>query len=81
MLKHQLCAGIDCHEVCLYSLMKPRGTQELHSNSTTFGVKENMYWIPINELDNYKAFPTFMKDYLCREHVGIEHIVTDERTR
>ena len=45
-----------------------RGTQELHSNSTTFGVKENMYWIPINELDNYKAFPTFMKDYLCREY-------------
>ena len=74
-------AGLDCHEVCLYYLMKPRGTQELHSNSTTFGVKENMYWIPINELDNYKAFPSFMKDYLCREHVGIEHIVTDERTR
>ena len=45
------------------------------------GVKENMYWIPINELDNYKAFPTFMKDYLCREHVGIEHIVTDERSK
>ena len=43
--------------------------------------KENMFWIPINELDNYKAFPSFMKDYLCREHVGIEHIVTDERTR
>lgn len=69
-------AGLDCHEVCFYYLMKPRGTQELHSNSTTFGVKENMYWIPINELDNYKAFPTFMKDYLCREH-----IVTDERIR
>lgn len=73
--------GLNCHEVCFYYLMKPRGTQELHSNSTTFGVKENMYWIPINELDNYKAFPTFIKDYLCREHVGIEHIVTDERSR
>ena len=34
--------------------------------------KENKY---------YKAFPSFMKDYLCRENVGIEHIVTDERTR
>ena len=62
-------------------LLGKRGTQELHSNSTTFGVKENMYWIPINELDNYKAFPTFMKDYLYREHVGLAHIVTDERTR
>lgn len=36
-------AGLDCHEICLYFLMKPRGSQELNSNSTTFGVKENMY--------------------------------------
>lgn len=31
------------------------------------------------ELDKYKAFPTFMKDYLQNEHSGVEHIVTDER--
>ena len=61
--------------------MKPRGTQELNSNSTTFGVKENMYWIPIEELDKYKAFPSFMKEYLNKEHIGIEHIITDERSK
>lgn len=72
-------AGLDCHEISLYFLMKPRGTQELNSNSTTFGVKENMYWIPIEELDKYKAFPSFMKEYLSKEHIGIEHIITDER--
>lgn len=71
--------GMDCHEIAMYFIMKPRGTQELHSNSHTQGVKENMYWIPIAELDKYKAFPSFMKDYLQRKHVGIEHIVTDER--
>lgn len=72
--------GLDCHEICLYFLMKPRGTQELHSNSTTQqGIKEEMRWIPIAELDKYKAFPSFMKDYLSKEHLGIEHIVTDER--
>lgn len=60
--------------------MKPRGSQELHSDSKTLaGVKENMFWLPIKELDKYKAFPSFMKDYLSREHTGIEHIVTDER--
>lgn len=59
--------------------MKPRGTQELHSNSTTCGVQEEMHWLPIKELDKYKAFPSFMKDYLSKEHFGIEHIVTDER--
>ena len=71
--------GMDCHEIALYFLMKPRGTKELHSESYTQGVRENMYWLPIAELDKYKAFPTFMKDYLQNEHSGVEHIVTDER--
>lgn len=43
------------------------------------GAKENMYWISIEELDYYRAFPSFMKDYLLVKHRGIEHIVTDER--
>ena len=70
---------MDCHEICLYFMMKPRGTKELHSNSYTHGVKEQMHWIPIENLDKYKAFPSFLKDYLSREHIGIEHIITDER--
>ena len=71
--------GLDCHEICLYFLMKPRGTQELHSNSITCGVREEMHWLPVRELDNYKAFPSFMKEYLSKDHHGIEHIITDER--
>lgn len=70
--------GLNCHEICFYFRMKPRGTQELRSNSRTQGVKENMYWIPIRKLDQYKAFPSFMKEYLSRQHKGIEHIVTYE---
>ena len=71
--------GLDCHEICLYFLMKPRGTQELHSDSYTLGVREEMHWLPIDSLDTCKAFPSFLQDYLGREHLGIEHIVTDER--
>ena len=59
--------------------MKPRGTQELNSNSVTQGVKEEMRWIPIKSLDKHKAFPTFLKGYLSNCHSGIEHIVTDGR--
>ena len=59
--------------------MKPRGTKELNSNSYTRGIKETMHWLPVCELDKYKAFPSFMKEYLQSEHYGIEHIVTDER--
>ena len=71
--------GRECHEIALYYLMKPRGTQKLNSNSYTQGVRETMHWIPIADLDNYKAFPSFLKAYLQTEHSGIEHIVTDER--
>lgn len=73
--------GYRCHEVAFYYLMKSRGRKELHSDSYTCGVRENMHWIPIEELDHYKAFPTFMKDYLKSIPDGIVHIVTDEREK
>ena len=72
--------GMNCHELSFYFLMKPRGTRELCSNSTTLGgLKEEMRWIPLEDLDKYKAYPAFLKDFLSRDHKGIEHIVTDER--
>lgn len=71
--------GLDCHEISFYFLMKPRGTQELHSSSYTHGAKEEMHWIPIEDLDQYKAFPGFLKEYLSKEHCEIEHILTDSR--
>lgn len=71
---------IDCHEIAFYYLMKPRGTKILNSQSYTCGnIRETMHWIPVEDLDKYKAFPSFMKEYLQTEHFGIEHIVTDER--
>ena len=73
-------AGYDCHEVAFYYLMKPRGTQELNSNSMTQdGLKEEMHWIPLADLDKHKAYPTFLKEVLPRLDNGIIHIVTDER--
>lgn len=72
-------SGLDCHEISFYYLMKPRGTRELSSNSFTQGVRESMHWIRIDDLDKYKAFPTFLKYFLNSKHEGIEHIVTDER--
>ncbi|MBR2408083.1 MAG: NUDIX domain-containing protein [Lachnospiraceae bacterium] len=71
--------GYSCHEVAFYFLMKPRGTQELNSNSYTGGYKENMYWIPIEELGKHRAYPTFMKEYLSKMPKEILHIVTNER--
>ena len=73
-------AGYDCHEVAFYFLMKPRGTKELHSNSLTQdGVKEEMHWIPLEDLEKYRVYPTFFNEVLARADEGILHIVTDER--
>lgn len=52
---------------------------KIHIDSYTRGVKENMYWMSIEDFDKHKVFPSWLKDYLSREHNGIEHIVTDER--
>lgn len=72
--------ALDCHELSFYFMMKPRGTQELNSNSiSAYGDKELMHWVPIEDLDKVKAFPAFLKDYLSKEHTGVEHIVTDDR--
>ncbi len=72
--------GLRCHELALYFLMKPRGTKELHSESVNrFHDRETMHWLPIADLDAYTVYPAFMKQFLSREHPGIEHIVTDER--
>lgn len=71
--------GLHCHEIALYYLMKPRGTRELHSESyTSSGAKEEMVWIPIEDLPRHRAFPTFLYDYLTHSHIGVEHIVTEE---
>ena len=34
--------GLNCHEICFYFLMKPKGNQKLNSNSFTSGHKEQM---------------------------------------
>lgn len=71
--------GLNCHEISFYYLMKPRGSKELNSKSYTHGAREEMHWIPIEDLPKYKAFPSFLGEYLASEHSEIMHIVTDER--
>lgn len=72
--------GVDCHEIALYYMMKPKGNKNLNSQSLTKGgVKESMHWLPIGELEKYNAYPSFMKEYLKSDHIGVRHIITDEK--
>lgn len=74
-----LLAGLDCHEIAFFFLMKPRGIKEFDNNSYTHGVKEEMCWLPIAELHKHKVFPTFLQEYLQNPQDELVHIVTDER--
>lgn len=70
--------GVDFHELTFYYMMKPIGKRDFTRQSTTdSGAKETMYWVPIDELDKCKAYPTFMKEYLSSEHSSVEHIITE----
>ncbi|MFA6940407.1 MAG: NUDIX domain-containing protein [Clostridiaceae bacterium] len=71
-------AGLPFHEVTFYYLMKSRGTKKLNSNSFTQGVRENMCWLPIENLRQYKVYPTFFQDRLKSIPVYPESIVTFE---
>lgn len=71
--------GLDCHEISIYFLMKPNGTRNLTCNSVTqTGERENLHWIPVDRLGEYKAFPTFLKDKINNIGNTIEHIITRE---
>lgn len=72
--------GVECHELAFYYVMKPMGKRAFTSQSCTIsGGKETMHWIPIDELDNVKAYPSFMKEFLQTPHIGVAHILTEER--
>ncbi len=70
--------GLKCHEITFYFLMKSRGTRVLNSNSYSQGVREYMHWLPIDNLSNYVAYPSFFTDNLLNMKNTVEHIVTCE---
>lgn len=70
---------LHCHELTFYYLMKPRGTRQLHSHSTTSdGLLEHMHWIPMEDLGKQTAYPTFLPEKLENLQPYVEHIVTHE---
>lgn len=72
--------GLCCHEIAFYFLMKPRGVQALYNGSETrFSVPETLHWIPIDQLHNYKHFPSFLQEYLSELPEQVVHIISDER--
>lgn len=77
--------GYDCHEISFYYVMKPRGTQQLskesNNHTTDTGIAEKTFWIPIERLGDYTAFPLFLREEIHRLGNTVKHIVTDERKK
>ncbi len=79
-------SGFDCHEISFYYIMKPRGTQKLgresNHHTTDTGIAERTFWIPIEKLSNYTAFPLFLRNEILNlDENTVKHIVTDERIK
>ncbi len=51
--------------------MKPKGKQFQSQIED-----ETVHWIPIQELENHRVFPTFIPQILKGLDMGIQHIIT-----
>jgi len=68
-----------CHEIAFYYLMKPRESMEIHCESHGInGGKEEMVWLPLDQLADKHLYPTFFKEYLTAIPDGITHLVERE---
>jgi len=77
MMQEGVFKGREGHEIAFYFLMKSRGSQEVFCKSTTPDGKEFIKWIPISELPQYSAYPSFYIDKLSNISTVVEHIVTN----
>jgi len=74
--------NLKCHELSFYYLMKPKGNQDLNDNSYVYdGVRERMFWLPIDKLNDYYLYPLFFKDKLFQISNSIIHVKTEEYNR
>ncbi len=71
--------NLRCHEIAFYFLMESKGTKKLNDNSYVYDgkVRERMFWLPIEKLDDYKLFPIFFKDKLFQISDSVIHIKTE----
>ncbi len=72
--------GLDCHCLEFYFLMKSKGNKELKSVSyNSYDEREEMHWIPINEIGKYNIKPSFLKDRINEiiNSSSVLHIVTE----
>lgn len=72
--------GFESHEINLYYLLTPIDEKiKVFNSSNSCGFVEYLHWIPIKDLQKYKAFPVFFKDELLNLPATPKHFITDDR--
>lgn len=67
------------HEIAFFYLMKENNNMNFVCKSFgEQGAKENLHWLPIEDLEQYHLFPEFFKTKLLGSIAGFERIVSKE---
>ncbi|MDD4080692.1 MAG: NUDIX domain-containing protein [Eubacteriales bacterium] len=70
-------AGLICHEVALYFLMRPADLSGIRNSGCSMdGQPERLAWIPLADFNRIKVYPAFLPELL--ESREVRHIVTRE---
>lgn len=62
-----------------YAILREVYEDNSYTTTSMGTYKENMYWLPICELKQYKAFPSFFAEELLIMPQTVKHIITNER--
>ncbi len=66
-------AGLNCHEISFYYLMKSKGQQ-----FPSFSPCETVEWIPLDRMDEYQAYPNFLAKLVSTQPTGIKRVITKD---
>ena len=74
-------AGLHCHELSFYFLMKPIGKREITKRGQCIDGEERACWLPVDRLSGYTVYPLFYAEWLPHLPQETVHIVTDRRRK
>ncbi|VUW95581.1 NUDIX domain protein [Streptococcus constellatus] len=66
-------AGLNCHEISFYYLMKPKGQQ-----FPSISPNETVEWIPLERIEEYQAYPNFLTKLVTTLPAGIKRVITKD---
>lgn len=67
------------HEISLFYLMKQQDTKNIKCNTIgENGGDEELYWLPLNKLNQYQLYPEFFKMELTNAIESVGHFITKD---